>query len=94
MFKRVEKYKWRWTRTLGRHRVLADNRLDNELFWILGVTFYSIVIGYEGLFGDFVCWCFGTLKELTIYRRDGCFQVSVLRSFCTHFSKEIDRGLA
>jgi hypothetical protein len=32
VFKHVEKYKWRWTRRLGRHRVLADSRLDNELF--------------------------------------------------------------
>lgn len=44
-----------------------------NFFGFLGVTFYSIVIGYGDLFGDFVSWCFGALKELTIYSRDGCF---------------------
>lgn len=61
----------------------------NYFFGFL-VTFYLIVIGYGDLFDDFV-WCFGALKELAIYSRDGCFCSKVLLHT---FSKEIDGGLA
>lgn len=65
MFKRVEKYKWRWTRTLGRHRVLADSRLDNEQF-LFGFRSYNLVNCHWlwAFIGDLV-----TLCVLVCYKR-------------------------